>query len=85
MPGYFNDPAATAEASRFGWHHTGDVGFVDDERFFYIVDRVKDTIISGEFNIFPSEIERVLFTHPAVEDCAVIGILDEKWGEFLRG
>ena len=84
MKGYYEDPDATAEASRFGWHHTGDVGCFDQDGFFYIVDRVKDMIISGGFNIFPSEIERVLFTHSAVEDCAVIGIPDDKWGERIH-
>ena len=84
MKGYYEDPQATAEASRFGWHHTGDVGYIDEEGYFYIVDRIKDMIISGGFNIFPSEIERVLFSHAAVEDCAVIGIPDEKWGERIH-
>ena len=84
MQGYFEDPQATADAGRFGWHHTGDVGYFDEDGFFYIVDRVKDMIISGGFNIFPSEIERVLFTHPAVEDCAVVGIPDDKWGEKVH-
>lgn len=83
MKGYFEDPAATAEASRFGWHHTGDVGYQDDEGYFYIVDRIKDMIISGGFNLFPSEIERVLFAHPAVQDCAVVGVPDDKWGEAV--
>lgn len=81
MPGYLDDPEATADVSRFGWHHTGDIGYCDDEGFFHIVDRSKDMIISGGFNIFPSEIEKVIFTHPAVEDCAVVGLPDEKWGE----
>ncbi len=84
MKGYYEDPEATMEASRFGWHHTGDVGYIDEEGYFYIVDRIKDMIISGGFNIFPSEIERVLFSHDAVEDCAVIGIPDEKWGERIH-
>lgn len=81
MQGYLDDPEATAEVSKFGWHHTGDVGYCDEEGFFHIVDRLKDMIISGGFNIFASEIERVLFSHPAVEDCAVVGLPDEKWGE----
>tara|TARA_B110001454_G_scaffold207113_2_gene218200 strand:- start:523 stop:2070 length:1548 start_codon:yes stop_codon:yes gene_type:complete len=84
MKGYYDDPEATAEVSRFGWHHTGDVGYFDEEGYFYIVDRIKDMIISGGFNIFPGEIEHVLFTHAAVEDCAVIGIPDEKWGERIH-
>jgi len=84
MDGYHENPAATAEMSRFGWHHTGDVGYVDKEGYFYIVDRKRDMIISGGFNIYPSEIEQVLWTHPAVQDCAVIGIPDEKWGEAVK-
>ena len=84
MKGYFKDPETTAEVSRFGWHHTGDVGYFDEEGYFYIVDRIKDMIISGGFNIFPTEIERVLFSHSAVEDCAVIGIPDIKWGERVH-
>jgi acyl-CoA synthetase (AMP-forming)/AMP-acid ligase II len=83
MLGYFGDPEATAEASRFGWHHTGDLGYRDGEGFYHIVDRARDMIISGGFNIFPSEIEQHLWTHPAVSDCAVIGAPDEKWGEAV--
>ena len=81
MKGYYNDPVANAEASRNGWHRTGDAGYYDDEGYFFIVDRLKDMIISGGFNVFPSEIERVIFSHPAVQNCAVIGVPDEKWGE----
>ncbi len=84
MKGYYKDPDATAHVARFGWHHTGDVGYVDEDGFFYIVDRIKDMIISGGFNLFPGEIERVIFSHPAVEDCAVIGIPDDKWGERVH-
>jgi len=83
MKGYYKDPEATAEAFRFGWHHTGDMGYCDEDGYFYIVDRSKDMIISGGFNVFPSEIERVLWSHPAVQDCAVIGVPDEKWGERI--
>ncbi|MBI1198676.1 MAG: AMP-binding protein [Phenylobacterium sp.] len=84
MPGYYKDPAATAAVSEFGWHHTGDIAYRDDEGYFYIVDRKKDMIISGGFNVFPSEIERVLWAHPAVQDCAVIGVPDPKWGEAVK-
>jgi acyl-CoA synthetase (AMP-forming)/AMP-acid ligase II len=84
MKGYLNRPEETAEVNRFGWHHTGDVGYRDDEGLFYIVDRTKDMIISGGFNIYPSEIEQVLWRHPAVLDCAVIGVPDEKWGESVK-
>ncbi|SHG37748.1 acyl-CoA synthetase [Geodermatophilus nigrescens] len=81
MDGYHRDPAATAEAARFGWHHTGDIGYLDDDGWLYLVDRAKDMIISGGFNVYSAEVERVLMTHPGVQDCAVLGLPDEKWGE----
>lgn len=64
-----------------GWHATGDIGYVDGDGFVYLVDRKRDVIISGGFNVFPSEVEQVLWSHPAVGDCAVIGLPDDKWGE----
>lgn len=84
MKGYYNNPEATAEVSKFGWHHTGDIGVIDEDGYVYIVDRKKDMIITGGFNVFPSEIEQVLWAHPAVNDCAVIGVPDEKWGEAVK-
>jgi fatty-acyl-CoA synthase len=81
MAGYHKDPAATAEASRFGWHHTGDIGYLDDDGYLYLVDRAKDMIISGGFNVYSAEVERALMAHDAVLDCAVIGLPDPKWGE----
>lgn len=84
MQGYLNDAAATAAASAHGWHHTGDIGQVDDDGFVYIVDRKRDMIITGGFNVYPGEIEQVIMGHPAVQDCAVIGVPDEKWGEAVR-
>ena len=84
MAGYYRNEAATREASTFGWHHTGDIGVIDEDGFVYIVDRKKDMIISGGFNVFPSEVEQVLWSHPAVQDCAVIGVPDEKWGEAVK-
>jgi acyl-CoA synthetase (AMP-forming)/AMP-acid ligase II len=84
MAGYYKNPQATEEASAFGWHHTGDIGVIDEDGFVYIVDRKKDMIISGGFNVFPSEVEQVLWSHPAVQDCAVIGVPDEKWGESVK-
>jgi acyl-CoA synthetase (AMP-forming)/AMP-acid ligase II len=84
MKGYYKNPQATEEASTFGWHHTGDIGVIDEDGFVYIVDRKKDMIISGGFNVFPGEVEQVLWSHPAVQDCAVIGVPDEKWGEAVK-
>lgn len=84
MLGYHDNPEATANAIRDGWLHTGDVGYRDEEGFFYIVDRMKDLIISGGFNISPGEIEQVLWAHPLVNDCAVIGVPDEDWGEAVK-
>lgn len=81
MAGYYKDPTATAEASRFGWHHTGDIGYLDDAGYLFIVDRAKDMIITGAFNVFSAEVEQALMQHPAVADCAVVGLPDEKWGE----
>jgi len=84
MDGYFNDPEATAQAMREGWLHTGDLARQDAEGFLYIVDRAKDMIISGGFNIYPREVEDVLFEHPAVKEAAVIGVPHEKWGEAVK-
>ena len=81
MQGYYKEPKATQEASRFGWHHTGDIGRLDDDGFLYIVDRAKDMIISGGFNVYSAEVEQALMQHPDVQDSAVIGLPDEKWGE----
>ena len=84
MDGYYKNPEATEESRAFGWHHTGDIGYIDDDGFVFIVDRKKDMIITGGFNVFPSEIEQVIWSHPAVQDCAVIGVPDEKWGEAVK-
>lgn len=81
MKGYYRNPEATAEVSRFGWHHTGDIGMRDEDGWFYVVDRKKDMIISGGFNVYPAEVEDALMAHPAVAQCAVIGVPHEKWGE----
>jgi acyl-CoA synthetase (AMP-forming)/AMP-acid ligase II len=83
MRGYFKDPGATAEASAHGWHHTGDIGYLDDDGFLFIVDRAKDMVITGGFNVYSTEVEQALMAHPAVADSAVIGLPDEKWGERL--
>ncbi|MFK7732961.1 MAG: AMP-binding protein [Pseudomonadales bacterium] len=81
MRGYWNKPEETAETLRGDWLHTGDLAYQDDEGFYYLVDRAKDLIISGGFNVYPKEVEDVLATHQAVAMSAVIGIPDEKWGE----
>jgi fatty-acyl-CoA synthase len=81
MAGYYKNPEATAEASAHGWHHTGDIGFLDADGFLHIVDRAKDMIITGGFNVFSAEVEQALMAHPAVQDCAVVGLPDDKWGE----
>lgn len=81
MAGYYKDPEATAEASRHGWHHTGDIGYLDADGYLFIVDRLKDMIITGGFNVYSAEVEQALLAHPGVLDCAVIGLPDEKWGE----
>jgi fatty-acyl-CoA synthase len=81
MKGYYRNPEATAEASKFGWHHTGDIGYLDEEGFLFIVDRAKDMIITGGFNVYSAEVEQVLMSHPDVRDCGVVGVPDDKWGE----
>ena len=81
MQGYYKDARATEEARRFGWHHTGDIGYLDADGYLYIVDRAKDMIISGGFNVYSAEVEQALMQHPDVQDSAVVGLPDEKWGE----
>ena len=82
--GYWNRPEETAKAVRDGWVSVGDMARRDDEGFIYIVDRLKDMVISGGVNIYPREIEEVLFTHPAIADVAVVGMPDDRWGERLK-
>ena len=81
LTGYWKRPEANIEAFRGGWFHTGDVARMDEEGFVYIVDRKKDMIVSGGENVYPREVEEVLFTHPAVAEAAVFGLTDEHWGE----
>ncbi|MFJ1257836.1 class I adenylate-forming enzyme family protein [Cupriavidus sp. CuC1] len=83
MAGYYKAPDKTAETIVNGWLHTGDVGYLDPEGFLHITDRKKDMIITGGFNVYPSEVEQVIWTHPAVQDCAVIGIPHADWGEAV--
>ncbi|HEX3830190.1 MAG TPA: AMP-binding protein [Sporichthyaceae bacterium] len=84
MAGYWNRPEETAAALRDGWLCTGDVARSDERGFLYIVDRKKDMIISGGYNVYPKEVEAALFTHPAVRDACVIGVPDDKWGEAVK-
>ena len=83
MKGYYRRPDATAEALRGGFLHTGDIGYLDEEGFLYIVDRKKDMIIKGGENIYPAELEAVLHGHPGIAEAAVVGILDTKYGETV--
>ena len=83
MQGYWKQPELTAETLAGGWLHTGDIAVWTEDGFFTLVDRKKDMIVSGGFNVFPREIEDVLSTHPAVSNSAVIGVPDEKWGEAV--
>lgn len=84
MDGYWNRPQETAETIRDGWIHTGDLGYMDEKGFVFLVDRKKDMIISGGFNIYPKEVEDVIVTHPGVQEVAVIGVPDDKWGEAVK-
>jgi fatty-acyl-CoA synthase len=84
MSGYWHRPEETAQALRNGWLHTGDMAFRDGDGFFHIVDRKKDMVISGGFNVYPREIEDVLMADPGVSAAAVIGIPDDKWGEAVK-
>jgi long-chain acyl-CoA synthetase len=84
MKGYYKRPEATAQVFSNGWFHTGDVGRRDEEGYIYIVDRVKDMIIRGGFNVYPREIEEVLMTHPAVSLAAVIGVPHPRHGEEVK-
>jgi acyl-CoA synthetase (AMP-forming)/AMP-acid ligase II len=84
MRGYYKQPDKTAEAIIDGWLHTGDLGHIDAEGYLHITDRKKDVIISGGFNVYPSEVEQVIWSHEAVMDCAVIGVPDDNWGEAVK-
>src|SRR4030042_1018050 len=84
MKGYWNLPEATAEVLRDGWVYTGDLGYFDSKGYIFLVDRKRDVIISGAFNIYPKEIEDVIVTHPKVKEVAVIGVPAERWGEAAK-
>ena len=83
MKGYYNRLEATETAMRGGWFHTGDMARVDEDGYFFIVDRKKDMIIRNGFNVYPREIEEVLYEHPAVREAAVVGIPDDEYGEEI--
>ena len=82
--GYFNREDATRETIQNGWLHTGDLGYLDEEGFLYVLDRRSDLIISGGENIYPAQIEEVLLSHPAIAEAGVVGMTDDKWGQVPR-
>jgi fatty-acyl-CoA synthase len=84
MDRYLNLPDATADALRGGWMHTGDVGYCDEEGYLFVTDRKHDMIVSGGENVYPREVEDVLFEHPDILDAAVIGVPDDRWGERVH-
>lgn len=84
MKGYYKAPDKTAEAIVDGWLHTGDIGHIDAHGYLHLTDRKKDMIITGGFNVYPATVEQVIWSHPAVQDCAVIGVPDAKWGEAVK-
>jgi long-chain acyl-CoA synthetase len=84
MKGYYKRPEATEEAFRGGWFHTGDMGTMDEDEYFFIVDRKKDLIIRGGFNVYPREVEEVLYSHSSIREAAVVGVPDEKYGEEVK-
>jgi acyl-CoA synthetase (AMP-forming)/AMP-acid ligase II len=84
MECYWNKEEETRQTIRDGWLHTGDLGTYDGDHYLYLVDRKKDMVISGGENIYPAEVERVIYEHPAVAECAVIGVPDDRWGEAVK-
>lgn len=84
MKGYYKMPNQTAETIIDGWLHTGDVGLIDDRGFVFVKDRIRDVVITGGFNVYPNDVEAVLGQHPAVSECVVFGLPDDKWGESVH-
>lgn len=84
MSGYWKQPDKTAEAMQDGWLRTGDGGYLDERGYLYLKDRIRDVIITGGFNVYPTDVENALGAHPAVYDCAVVGVDDDKWGEAVH-
>ena len=86
MLGYWGKPEETVSAiDADGWLRTGDAGYLDEEGYLFLHDRIKDMIVSGGENVYPAEVENVLFSHPAVADAAAIGVPDDRWGETREG
>ena len=83
-PGYWNKPAETEAALRDGWYVSGDLGYLDEEGFLFLVDRSKDMIVTGGENVYSAEVEEALYRHPAVAEAAVIAIPHERWGEAVH-
>ena len=81
--GYWNKPEETAAALRGGWYHTGDLGYLDDRARLYLVDRLKDMVVTGGENVYTVEVENVLYSHPRVAEAAVFGVPDDRWGESI--
>ena len=84
MAGYWDDGAATADALRGGWYHTGDLGYLNDRHYLFVVDRAKDMIVSGAENVYSVEVENALYRHPAIAEAAVFGVPDARWGEAVH-
>jgi acyl-CoA synthetase (AMP-forming)/AMP-acid ligase II len=84
MRGYWNNHPASVETLEDGWLHSGDVGFLDADNYLFVIDRKKDMIVSGGENIYPREVEEAIYFHPAVEEVAVIGVPDPRWGEAVK-
>jgi acyl-CoA synthetase (AMP-forming)/AMP-acid ligase II len=84
MKGYWNNPEATQEAIKNAWFHTGDIGTMDEEGYVYIVDRKHEMIITGGMNVYPREVEELIFKHPAVLEVVAIGVPHDKWGESIK-
>jgi acyl-CoA synthetase (AMP-forming)/AMP-acid ligase II len=84
MAGYWNAPEATEAVLQDGWYRTGDVAWRDEDGFHYIVDRLRDMIISGGYNVYPAEVESVMRLHPAVAEVAVAGVPSARWGEAVK-
>jgi acyl-CoA synthetase (AMP-forming)/AMP-acid ligase II len=82
--GYWNDPEATAQSIRDGWYYTGDIATVDEDGYIFLLERKNDMIISGGENIYPKEVENVLYSHPAINEAAVLGVPDDHWGESVK-